>query len=57
MECGKGGELTCVEAKEIENAGEDVHVEGRFSEIVPSEKGTGVFRWVESSPESLEWWW
>lgn len=47
-------ELTCIKAKEIENAGEDVHVEGRFSKIVPGEKGAGAFRRVESSSESLE---
>ena len=47
-------ELTCIKAKEIENAGEDVHAKGRFSEVVPREKGAGVLRRVESSPESLE---
>ena len=35
-------ERTRIKAKEVENTGEDVHVEGRFSKIVPSEKGAGV---------------
>ena len=47
-------ELTRVEAQEIEDAGEDVHIEGGFPEIMPSEKGSSVPRRVEPAPDRLE---
>ena len=41
---------TRIEAQGIENTGEDIHVERRFSEIMPNEKRARVFRRVEPSP-------
>lgn len=44
---------TCIETQEIENSAEGEYIECRFLEIVPREKGTGLFRGFESSPEGL----
>jgi len=46
-------EPTRIEAQEVENASEGVHVECRFFEIVPSEKGASLFGRVKPSPQSL----
>ena len=47
-------EPTCKETQEIYDAGEDVYIESRLFEIVPSKEGAGLFGRLKPSPESLE---